>query len=332
MANETAKAAVAQTEAKQQEETTDTTAAPQESTNTTAEPKKVRRGVASARGTQRLKYTHDIAHPKNGLFIGHLESVELTNILIGADTTGMPSFNGEEIPRITFTFPTNEDDVTKRRYVTLSFNAVESNVLTIPGGKEEWKVNQIFDYIRSILNVFYFKGRALTEEEEDALSLNFVDFDEQGEYSAVDVADVIAGWKLLFENVSNMLNNNAEGKPVFKTKDNKIIPLWIKLLRHVKHNKKGWINVTNGDLAFPSFVGEGVIEIVKQNVVPSIRVDVIKETITPKDIESNKAKAPNMGNGMPNMAGVGIDTMSSMGGASDGFANITADTNDDMPF
>ena len=46
------------------------------------------------------------------------------------------------------TIPENEDDANKRRYVYLNFMPVESNVNTIPGGKEEWKVTRIFSYLR----------------------------------------------------------------------------------------------------------------------------------------------------------------------------------------
>lgn len=61
-----------------------------------------RRGVASARGTQILRFHHTDANPNNGLFEAHLDKVEVSMIKVGEDTTGMPSFNGLEIPRLTF--------------------------------------------------------------------------------------------------------------------------------------------------------------------------------------------------------------------------------------
>jgi len=311
-----------QDDTKQAEETTVTKTATE-----AQEVKKVnRRGVAAARGTQRLKFTHELAKP-NGLFIAHLGSVDLTSITIGEDKTGMPSFNGLEIPRLALTFSSNEDDIIKRHFQTLSFTAVESNVNTIPGAKEGWKVDQVLDWVKHILNVFVFKGRELTDEEADALSLSFEDFDEQGEYVPVDPEDVIAGWKTFFENVENMLNRGNEGKPTFKTKDGKVVPLWIKLIRYTKNNKKGWQAVNNGDITFPTFVGEGAIEVFKQNLSPSIRVDSVKEAIHPMNIE--KAKSPNLGNGIPAM-----DGMAPMGGFSGGpaYSNIATEAGDDVPF
>lgn len=291
------------------------------------EVKKVsRRGLGSARGTARLKFGNDQAKP-NGLFLGHLEEVKYGTITIGEDKTGMPSFNGFEIPKLTLTFASNEEDPNKRHYVSKIFTAVESNVNTIPGGKEEWKVNSIFDWLKHVLNVYYLKGRELTDEEAAALSLTFEDFDEQGEYVSVDTEIVINAWKVLFENFENIMNRGKDGKPVYHDKNNKFIPVWLKLLRYVK-SRKSWTPINNGDLSLPQFVGEGCIEIYRQNAVPSIKIDLVKETILIMNVE--KPKTPNMpavGGMVPMMGGVAIDqTMNPMG------TDISSQTIDDMPF
>lgn len=291
------------------------------------EVKKVsRRGLGSARGTARLKFGNDQAKP-NGLFLGHLEEVKYSTITIGEDKTGMPSFNGFEIPKLTLTFASNEEDPNKRHYVSKTFTAVESNVNTIPGGKEEWKVNSVFDWLKHVLNVYYLKGRELTDEEAAALSLTFEDFDEQGEYVSVDTEIVINAWKVLFENFENIMNRGKDGKPVYHDKNNKFIPVWIKLLRYVK-SRKSWTPINNGDLSLPQFVGEGCIEIYQQNAIPSIKIDLVKETILIMNVE--KPKTPNMpaiGGMAPMMGGVAIDqTMNPMG------TDISSQTLEDMPF
>ena len=291
------------------------------------EVKKVsRRGLGSARGTARLKFGNDQAKP-NGLFLGHLEEVKYSTITIGEDKTGMPSFNGFEIPKLTLTFASNEEDPNKRHYVSKTFTAVESNVNTIPGGKEEWKVNSVFDWLKHVLNVYYLKGRELTDEEATALSLTFEDFDEQGEYVSVDTEVVINAWKVLFENFENIMNRGKDSKPVYHDKNNKFIPVWLKLLRYVK-SKKSWTPINNGDLSLPQFVGEGCIEIYQQNTIPSIKIDLVKETILIMNVE--KPKTPNMpavGGMVPMMGGVTIDqTMNPMG------ADISSQTLEDMPF
>lgn len=291
------------------------------------EVKKVsRRGLGSARGTARLKFGNDQAKP-NGLFLGHLEEVKYSTITIGEDKTGMPSFNGFEIPKLTLTFASNEEDPNKRHYVSKTFTAVESNVNTIPGGKEEWKVNSVFDWLKHVLNVYYLKGRELTDEEAAALSLTFEDFDEQGEYVSVDTEIVINAWKVLFENFENIMNRGKNGKPVYHDKNNKFIPVWLKLLRYVK-SRKSWTPINNGDLSLPQFVGEGCIEIYQQNAIPSIKIDLVKETILIMNVE--KPKTPNMpavGVMAPMMGGVAIDqTMNPMG------TDISSQTLEDMPF
>lgn len=291
------------------------------------EVKKVsRRGLGSAHGTARLKFGNNQAKP-NGLFLGHLEEVKYSTITIGEDKTGMPSFNGFEIPKLTLTFASNEEDPNKRHYVSKTFTAVESNVNTIPGGKEEWKVNSVFDWLKHVLNVYYLKGRELTDEEATALSLTFEDFDEQGEYVSVDTEIVINAWKVLFENFENIMNRGKDGKPVYHDKNNKFIPVWLKLLRYVK-SRKSWTPINNGDLSLPQFVGEGCIEIYQQNAIPSIKIDLVKETILIMNVE--KPKTPNMpavGGMAPMIGGVAIDqTMNPMG------TDISSQTLEDMPF
>lgn len=291
------------------------------------EVKKVsRRGLGSARGTAHLKFGNDQAKP-NGLFLGHLEEVKYSTITIGEDKTGMPSFNGFEIPKLTLTFASNEEDPNKRHYVSKTFTAVESNVNTIPGGKEEWKVNSVFDWLKHVLNVYYLKGRELTDEEATALSLTFEDFDEQGEYVSVDTEIVINAWKVLFENFENIMNRGKDGKPVYHDKNNKFIPVWLKLLRYVK-SRKSWTPINNGDLSLPQFVGEGCIEIYQQNAIPSIKIDLVKETILIMNVEKPKTlNMPAIGGMAPMMGGVAIDqTMNPMG------TDISSQTLEDMPF
>ena len=303
-----------------------------EQTNEEVVKKVVRRGLGSARGTTRLKFTHELAK-QNGLFIAHLDNVAVSMIHIGEDKTGMPSFNGLDIPKISLTFASNEAEPAKRHYVTLSFNAVESNAETIPGGKKEWTVNSVFDWMKHILNVYVLKGRDLNEEEEAALSLSYEDFDENGEYVPVEPETVIAGWKTLFENFENIINRGNDGAPYYKTKDGKSITVWIKLLRYIKAGKSGWRAVNNGDLSFPAFVGEGCIEIFKQNTPASIRIDSVKEAIIPMNIE--KPKAPNM------PAAPDISSSPVIGGGvpvadpmmtNTGFGNIAVEAAEDVPF
>lgn len=296
--------------------------------NNTAKTPITRRGIATARGTQRLKFSHTDAK-SNGLFIAHLESVEVTMIKIGEETTGLPSFNGMEIPRLRFLFTSNEPDEAKRKYAVLSFTPAESNVDTIPGGKSEWKVTNIFDWVQHLLKVYVLKGREFTEEEANALSLPFTDFDENGQYVPVDPETVVAGWTQLFNNVENIFNRGKDDKPYYKNADGKFIPVWIKLIRYNKTKKNGWTALQNGDLVFPTFVGEGCVEIARPNEMPAIKLNPINECITPKDIESKKKpQTPNVG--MPGVPGIGgVNLGSEMAGGIPDFGATGLE--EDMP-
>lgn len=288
--------------------------------------KKKRRGISNeTRATSRLKFD-DVrdANKANGLFQGHLESVEVKDITIGEETTGMPSFNGMTVPKLILTFASNHPAVAERRYVSMQFLPAESNVDTIPNGSKAWQVDRIMAYLKHLLDVYLLKGKPMSEEQEDALTLAFEDFDDNGEYVSVDSTEVINGWRVLFENFANIMNTGKDGKPIYVTADGKIIPIWMKLLRFTK-NKGQWKPVEGGnragDLAFPGFVGEGVIELFVTNKAPILKVDATKEKIAVMDI----AKTPT-NPAVPGMPGA------PMGGVPAGFGDgMGADNGSPIP-
>lgn len=262
--------------------------------------KKIRRGVSNkTQAVTQLKY-HERDAERNGLFVGHLEEVKV-DWSTSEDNKDFPSM---AVPRLTLHFASNHPNVSERRHVYQTLFPVASNVNTIPGGTEEWKVNNVFAWIKHMLDVFVLKGRELNETEEDALYLAVEDIDEEGNYVPVEAEDVLAAYRVLFENAAAMLNGNfnlAEGeiaKAAYKTADGKYINCWLKLLRH-KKRKNDWVNVTvNGDLGFDSFIGNGCVEIkVGQNPPSILRLDLAKESITPKETK----KTPTIG--APGMMG-----------------------------
>ena len=288
--------------------------------------KKKRRGISNeTRATSRLKFDFfRVANKSNGLFQGHLESVEVKDITIGEETTGMPSFNGMTVPKLILTFASNHPAVAERRYVSMQFLPAESNVDTIPNGSKAWQVDRIMAYLKHLLDVYLLKGKSMSEEQEDALTLAFEDFDDNGEYVSVDPTEVINGWRVLFENFANIMNTGKDGKPIYVTADGKIIPIWMKLLRFTK-NKGQWKPVEGGnragDLAFPGFVGEGVIELFVTNKAPILKVDATKEKIAVMDI----AKTPT-NPAVPGMPGA------PMGGVPAGFGDgMGADNGSPIP-
>lgn len=264
--------------------------------------KKLRRGISNeTRAVSQLKF-HEKDAAQNGLFIGHLHAVTVE----WSTSNDSASFNGISIPRLQFHFASNHANEQEMRHVYQTLFPVESSVDTIPGGAQEWRVNNVFAWIKHILDVFYLKGRKMTEAEENALELPFVDFDEEGQFVVVDPQDVANGYRSLFENAAAMLNgtfNLADGepaKPCFKSADGKYLECWMKLLR-CKKVKNTWKNVAGGnaagDLAF-DFIGSGVVELKKGNTPPMVlRLDLSKESITPKEV----SKEPTIGTPMGGM-------------------------------
>lgn len=273
---------------------------------TAAPAKKHRRGVSNeTQAVSQLKF-HEKDAAQNGLFIGHLEEARV-DWSVNADGK---TFTGMKTPRLTLHFESNHANASERRHVYQTLFPQESNVDTIPGGAKEWQVNNVLNWIKHVLDVFYLKGRTLTSLEEDALSLSFVDYDDEtGEYIAVEPEDVIAGYTTLFTNVAAMLNgtysdaeHEATGKPCFKDANGKPLAVWMKLLRYKKVKNEWRANGQNGDLAFDPFIGSGALELVKvkNNVTQApvrLRLDVTRESITPKEVK----KEPTIG--APGMVG-----------------------------
>ena len=288
--------------------------------------KKTRRGISNqTQAVAQLKF-HEKDSAPNGLFIGHLHrvSVDWASHENGA-------FAGLKVPRLVFEFCSNHAVATEMRHVYYNLTPVESNVNTIPGGSEEWKVNLVLNGIKHMLDIYYLKGRQLTEEEEDALSLPFEDFDENGQYVAIDAQTIVNGYTVLFTNVANIFNGIGDGndtpKPIYKTADGKFINVWLKLIRY-KKRKQDWTAVNNGDLAFDPFLGSGIVEIQKGNNPPAIlQLDLSKESITPKETK----KTPTIGGQAPMMGGVMPGSPMNAGMPSGGAYNETV-ANGEMPF
>lgn len=263
--------------------------------------KPLRRGISNeTKAVAQLRFHEKDAAP-NGLFMAHLQKVSVEYSVNGEGK----QFAGLRVPRLVFEFCSNHANPNEMRHVYHSLFPVESNVETIPGGTKAWQVDQVLNWIKHILDIYYLKGRQLTEKEVEDLSLPFVDFDENNQYIALDPEEVVRGYEAVFNVVSAMMNGSygiqgdQVSKPVYKTADGKFIPCWIKLLRY-KKRKNDWSAVSNGELAFDPFIGAGAVEIAKGNNPPSIlMLDLSKESITPKETR----KTPTIGGQVPNMMG-----------------------------
>ena len=302
--------------------------------------KKNRRSISSSARTTILRFHEKDAvatpGPAQGLFIGHLENVEVAWATLAEDTKGLPSFAGKAVPRLVLRFESNQTNLDERRHVSMTFLPVESNVDTIPGGSKAWQVDNIFTWMKNILDIYLLKGRELTDDEDSALALPFEDFDETNNYIPVEADDVIKGYQVVFENFAAMMNgtfsadgSEATGKKIYFTDKGTMIPLWMKLTRFQKSKNEWRPTGSNGELAFDAFYRTPLLEIAKSNVAPmKVSLDMSKESITPKEVK----KAPSIGGqaGMPGMnGGVMVGNMP-MGMASN--AAVAEATAEEMPF
>lgn len=302
--------------------------------------KKNRRSISSSARTTILRFHEKDAvatpGPAQGLFIGHLENVEVAWATLAEDTKGLPSFAGKAVPRLVLRFESNQTNIDERRHVSMTFLPVESNVDTIPGGSKAWQVDNIFTWMKNILDIYILKGRELTDDEDSALALPFEDFDETNNYIPVEADDVIKGYQVVFENFAAMMNgtfsadgSEVTGKKAYFTEKGTMIPLWMKLTRFQKSKNEWRPTGSNGELAFDAFYRTPLLEIAKSNVAPmKVSLDMSKESITPKEVK----KAPSIGGqaGMPGMnGGVMVGNMP-MGMASN--AAVAEATAEEMPF
>lgn len=294
--------------------------------------KKQKRGVAAVAATTRRAFTEKEATP-SGLFLGHLESVTVDEVTVGADKTGMPSFNGKEIPRLRLTFASNEKKVEDRCYATLTFMPAESTPASLPGREDAWKVEQPLSYMHHILKVFYLNGREFTEKEAEALVLDYDDTDDNGEYVPIDANVVIQAWRNVFYNFATMMNGDTDNKECYRTASGEFIPIYFKLITGYKTKQGVWKPIANNALTFPNYTGDGVFEKYVQNKPPKLRINPAKETI--RIINTDKAvKAPTNiaipGMGVPFGGGVGIGSGDFNTAITD--INELAGGNDAMPF
>lgn len=292
------------------------------------------RGVSNeTKATSELLFSETDA-AQNGLFIGQLVDVSI-DYSTGKENT---NFAGLKLPRLVFHFTSTHDKVEERRHYRHTLFPVESSVETIPGGDKEWRVNNVFAWIKHVLDVFYLSGRQFSTAEEEALMLPFEDFDEEGQFVMLEPQVILDGYATLFTQVVAMMNGTfstpeveATGKPCYKNQNGKYITIWMKLLRHNKDRQGNWKNVgQNGELAFDNFIGAGCIEKhAGQNTLPKrLRIDAVRETIRPQEIK----KTPNLGglNAMANMMGGVMPGGMPMGGTID--TNAFNDAGVDAPF
>ena len=226
------------------------------------------------RGAAQKKFK-PVPELNGGLCIGALVDVSITDAIIKPDSP-MESFRNMTVPRLNFVFESRLDPpgVKPAIYVHsyLPIEHTPSSVSTTDGGDWQWRsMSSGIFHMREVL----VDGAALTPEQEAELAVDFPDVDASGMYLPCDSEAVVAAYRKFFEGVVKLFKPGD--KAIYKDINGKDIILWIKLLLDINGKK-----MNNGDYGFALFPGEGYIEKFKQNIKPSLSINIAKgENIVP---------------------------------------------------
>ena len=215
------------------------------------------------------------ANPKinNGLCLGALVDVTVSDAEV-KDDSNMTSFRGLSIPRLNFVFESQMDPVgVKKSTYIHSYLAIEHNTEN-HSGDGVWRWNQMSQMIKHFLEV-YRDYAPFTKEEEAKLIVDFEDEDENGIFKEVEGQVVADAYRKFFENIVSLFKPGD--KAIYFDANGKPKVVWMKLIIDIKSKQ-----VNNGDFGFPGYPGEGVIELWKKDIPPSIYINVAKgENIVP---------------------------------------------------
>jgi len=221
------------------------------------------------------------------LCIGYLVKVEATtSVWEKADADGYKSFKGKAIPRISFVFQGVPDDKGEGGIYIQSFNAV-------PLKQDKWKYDQISGYGKSFMDVFVNElpmevADKAWDAYEHMLALPI---------DGVTDVDVLLGlYDTFFKNLAKVFNGGevtigetVHTLPVITLDPlGDPIPVWIKLLLYV-----GSRTVNQGNFGMPIFPGDGVIEVYRPGIEPTIKVNIAKgESIKPRETVAGPSSGP----------------------------------------
>jgi len=224
------------------------------------------RGINKETRAGNIKKFKPSENVHDGLSLVILDSVEVTKAVAEEDSK-QESFRGEEVPRITFVFKEFTKNENPAFYYH-SYNSLEQDKKNTALFEDA-----MFEMINHFIQGF---GYVLTDDDYKSLELNVSTEDKPSE--------TLKAYLSFFNGVANVFNKGAEGKAIFKTDKDAFIPAYLKLLLYsVIKGKVSPIN--RGDAGLQLFPGDGVFEVYKKDVKPSISINIAKgESITPKAV------------------------------------------------
>lgn len=228
-----------------------------------------------------------------GLCIGALVDVNVTTADIAADSP-MTTFQGKKIPRLNFVYESRGDKPGVRKSFYIHFYlAIEHTPDSIIAGKDggAWRWDQLSQMVKHQLEVFR-EYVPFTDEEVAKLALDFVD-EEDGVFVEQEADVVIAAYTKFFNNIVSLFK--PADKAIYQDDKGVCKVIWLKLLLDIKGRP-----VNGGEYGFSGFPGEGVIELYRKDVKPSLTIklpkgeNIIPMAATPKNAPVSNATTGSM--------------------------------------
>lgn len=198
-----------------------------------------------------------------GLAIATFTDVDLGEAKIKEDSAWV-DFRGLSVPRITFVF--TEKIATKDKEQGMYFKSYTAFPDVFDADKQ-WQWDSLAQTVKHFIDIL--SENKFLDQYADLLNLNI---DESGSTS---VEDQLKAWKTFFEGIVKVFKGDKKaGLPTLIGKE-----IWLKLILDIKG-----IKVNSGDFGLPGYPGDGIIELYKEGVNPSIRVNISKgENIIPRE-------------------------------------------------
>lgn len=205
----------------------------------------------------------------NGLVLMALSSVTVSESEQKKGEGDRADYIGQMIPRIDFNFIEISDKPGTPKVYRHQFSLIPH----IPNSdKYQWLFDSMVQTIRHFLEIYISDDKWLDAYDE-LLVLKL----EEGE---MEPSKVTAAYKEFFEGVAKVFNGDTKAKLpcIYKTKEDKLIKVWGKLLLYINNAE-----VNNGNPGFSNYPGDGILEKFIDNVKPSLRIKIEKgEDIIPR--------------------------------------------------
>jgi len=201
----------------------------------------------------------------DGLALMTLTDVDVAQAEIKEDSSYV-EFRGMKVPRLTFVF--TEKTMSDKEEAGMYFKSYMPNP-NIFDSDNEWKWDTMAQTVKHFIDVL--SDDNFKDEYEPLLNIAM---DEGKEY---EPKDQIEAWDGFFKGVQKVFKGHKkEGLPELIGK-----VVWAKLLLDVKGSK-----TNNGDFGMSNYPGDGLIEVYKEGVSPTLRINIAKgESIVPKVYE-----------------------------------------------